>query len=163
MVNFKVKVPSIKADSLKKVRESTVFSDIKLAAIIWIINFIISEIIISGGLYARSVWLVAVQVVTVIVFLVVIEKKKPKSKEEKYRVAIANFAVFAILDLAVIYFGLESSNKEFYNFYGTWIIYAVVAIYPFLNLKKDSAANIELPKVGQSNQEDLLTKDSYSL
>lgn len=163
MINFKSRLPKVKIESLKKVREASVFSDIKLPLIVWLIQFVISEIIISGGLYARSVWLVAVQVVTIISFLLILEKGKPKTKKEKSRVAITNFAVFVILDLVVIYFGLESSNREFFNFYGTWIIYAIIAAYPFTNLKKDTVANIDMPKIGKSNQDDLLTKDSYSL
>ncbi len=163
MVNFKPKLPKVKIESLRKVREAQIFTDIKLPLIVWLIQFIISEIVISGGLYARSVWLVAIQAVAIISFLLILEKGKPKTKKEKSRVAITNFAVFVILDLAVIYFGLESSNREFFNFYGTWIIYAIVAAYPFVNLKKDSVVNIDMVKIGKSNQDDLLTKDSYSL
>jgi hypothetical protein len=163
MINLKPKFLKFRVESIKKVSKISVFREIKLPIIIWIINFIISEIIISGGLYARSVWLVAVQLVTIVVFFLVLEKSKPKTKKDKSRMAIENFAVFAILDLVVIYLGLESSNREFFNFYGTWIVYVVVAGYPFLNLKKDSAANIEIPKLSKSNQEELLTKDSYSL
>lgn len=163
MINLKPNLPKFQIGSIKKVGEISVLKEIKLPIVIWIINFIVSEIIISGGLYARSIWLVAVQLVTIIVFFLILEKNKPKTKKDKSRMAIKNFAVFAILDLVVIYFGLESSNREFFNFYGTWAVYAFVAGYPFLNLKKDSAANIEMPKFSKSNQEELLTKDSYSL
>jgi len=145
-----------------KLKKTSIWHYLLIAAAVWLIDFVISEIIISGGLYTRSVWLVLVEILTVSFFLMIF-KQTPQDAKERLKCSITNFITFIVLDFFAVYLLLESSNRDFFRFWGTWAIYLLVFVYPLVRLKKKSSSDIGSMSDTTPQENDLLTKDSYSL
>jgi len=150
-------------EKIKQISRNNFFGFVLVGFIAWLATFILSEILISGGLYARSPYLIMTQIVAVLCALKLLKMKPESTMVNRKKFALANLIVFLVCDYLVIFLLFESSNRAFFQFWGTWVLYGVVVIFPFINLKKREIQNLNIPSLKKSPEDDLLTKDNYSI
>lgn len=105
----------------------------KEGAIIWVVNFIISEILISGGRYEKNAYVGVLYLIFAVALILMFNLKKPVDNFIKtlYRGASA-LITYAILDYLVVAWLLEKNSFAMYRFWGLITTYAVVLVLPIL-------------------------------
>jgi membrane-associated HD superfamily phosphohydrolase len=103
---------------------------------LYISYFIISEILISGGKWERSVAVEIVSILTITsVYLLFTYNKPSSSYNEAIKRGFTNLVTFAILDFLAVNWLLDSNSGAIYKFWGTLTNYAVVLVFPYLLYK----------------------------
>jgi len=102
-------------------------------AVIFLVYFIISEILISGGLYANNIYLEIVTLIIVISLTAFfLAKKLPGDRISAIKRGFANLTSFAILDFLLSNLLLNDNSGSIYKYWGTLTTYAVILVLPFL-------------------------------
>lgn len=107
-----------------KLNLKDVFSGVKLALVVWIGQFILTEILASGGLSSRGYAFIIFQSIIIIVAILFLMRKKI---EANAYVLAASFAIFyALFDYLVINLVLEKNSLAIYKFWPTYLPYALI-------------------------------------
>ena len=101
------------------------------AIIIWIIIFLLSEILISGGRHPFDPFLFGLNIAVIIVLFGYVNIKRPTKiiLDALQRAGIA-VVVYALLDFLIINLFLEKNNLAIYKTWQTYVIYAVIILIP---------------------------------
>ncbi len=124
--------------------------------IIWLIVFVISEIIISGGRYDQNYFLLAVNLIIILIISLYFSVKRPiKAIWEALLRGVVAVLAFAVLDFLVIDLFLLKNNLGIYKNWQTYVIYGLVLLIPIIASrfgKKRFTSPEELEKaIGQTS------------
>jgi len=105
----------------------------KEGAIVWVINFIILEILISGGRYEQDTYIGVLSILFALTIMLFFSLKKPVLGliDNIYRGASA-FLTYAIIDYFVVTWVLEKNNFRLYAFWGQIATYALILVTPIV-------------------------------
>lgn len=136
-MDLESKLPSV---SIPKVSvDKTVLKKIigyKLDAIyIYLIVFVLGEILISGGLYERG-WIFGVvnSFFVLILALAWQYKRKLGTLKDQIIKALLMTIVYAALDFLLVDLLLEKFNNKIYTFWGTYVAYGIILLVPIFYL-----------------------------
>ena len=118
-----------KPTKLKKVRPYLGIA--KEGLIVWLAVFIVSEVVISGGLYERGTYLGILALLVLLMANLIINFRQPSTiwSQAAWRGVIAA-VTFALLDFLVINLALEGNSFITYKFWGTWAAYGLMILIP---------------------------------
>lgn len=148
-----------KTNFIKNLKENEIFVASANAGLIWLANFVVSEMVISGGIYERSLYLVALNAIIVFTLIQYFPKKITNRAKDKLKLAVVYFITFVVLDYLLIFWLLESQKSNFFQFWGTWLVYAIVILALFTKGKKIKFSRISWRK----NREDQNIPEFQSL
>ena len=114
--------------------------------ILWLIIFIVSEIIISGGRHPASPYLVALNAIILIAFFWYQRDYFIGTWLSKAKKAIVVLIVFALLDFLVINFLLYQNNYYIYSTYQTYTYYGLIIL---LSLVINEITNLITNKIAR--------------
>jgi apolipoprotein N-acyltransferase len=136
-INFSTeKIRSVEFKSVKKLPENEIFIAVCYAGLVWLVNYIFSEIVISGGIYERSPYLILLNAIIVFTLIQYIPRKSPGTTQKRIKMAIVYFITFIVLDYLLIFWLLEKQQLSYFQFWGTWVVYAVAVGALFAKGKK---------------------------
>lgn len=100
-------------------------------AIFWVVSFIISEILISGGRYEKNAYVGILNLIFAVALILMFNLKKPVSNliATVYRGGFA-LITYAILDYLVVAWLLEKNSFAMYRFWGLIATYATILALP---------------------------------
>ncbi len=116
-------------------------------AIIYLIYFIITEILISGGRSQQNIYLEIISLIIIIsLSTYFVMRRFPQSDTGAIKEGFSNLLVFAILDFLAVNLMLESNSGILYQYWGTLTNYATILIIPYLiyrlRMRKSSTPEI---------------------
>lgn len=97
--------------------------------IIWLIIFIVDEIIISGGRHSQNYFLFTLNIIAILLLFgyASIRRTTPKFADALKRAEVA-VLVYAVLDFLIINLLLEKNNLFIYKSWQTYVGYGAVAL-----------------------------------
>lgn len=104
---------------------------VKEGLIVWLAVFIVSEVVISGGLYERGIYLGILSLLVLLIANLSINLRRlsPNWSAGLWRGGIAA-VTFALLDYLVINLALEGNSYIGYKFWATWVAYGLMILIP---------------------------------
>jgi hypothetical protein len=101
--------------------------------IVWLIVFVLGEILISGGRSEKNIFLLILELIVIITSVIYINLKNRTQSiiVQLLRGGIIT-AVFALLDFLIINLLLEGNLKTIYHFWPTYLKYGLLLIAPLI-------------------------------
>jgi hypothetical protein len=100
---------------------------------IYLVYFIVSEIIISGGRFEKDIYLEIVELIIVLsLSAYFLMRKPPATDTDAVRRGFMNLVVFVLLDFLAINLLLDQNSGMVYKYWGTLANYALVLAMPYL-------------------------------
>jgi len=105
----------------------------KQGAIIYLVYFVITEILISGGRSQQNLYLEIVSLIIIISLSTYFAIRRfPQSDTEAIKEGFGNLLVFAFLDFLAVNLLLESNSGLLYQYWGTLANYGAILVVPYL-------------------------------
>jgi len=105
------------------------------ALYIYLIVFVIAEIMISGGLYEKGLIFGLVNAFLVLVLALAWQyRRRLGSLKDQIIRGVVMMVVYAVLDFLLVNLLLERFNNVIYSYWGTYAAYAIVLLVPILYL-----------------------------
>jgi len=103
----------------------------KEGLIVWLAVFIIAEVVISGGLYERGIYLGILSLLVLLIVNLIINFPRPSTAwpAAVWRGAIAA-VTFALLDYLVVNLALQGNTFILYKFWASWAAYGLMIGVP---------------------------------
>ena len=119
--------------AVQKLKSGGIASYISEGLTIWIINFVVIEILISGGRYEYNLYISIVSIVIAFFITLFVNLKKPVSDivnalSRGLSVAIS----YGIMDYLVVNLLLEKNSLMIYRSWGYLAVYGTILILPVL-------------------------------
>jgi hypothetical protein len=150
--NFKEKIKSIST----KPTVSYILKNAYWGLLIYLILFIIGQIVISGGKAERDPYFVILMVIFSIAAQIMIIKKEFYEGWKKTLIAAVTVTlVFAILDYLIVNLWLEKNNLVIFKYWPYYFIYLSTLATPFI---RSNWSKLPIP-----NLKSLLTKKRRTL
>jgi len=101
--------------------------------VIWLIVFVLGEILISGGRSERNIFLLILELIVIVTALIYLNLKNQNQSiiNQLVRGAIMA-AVFALLDFLVINLLLEGNLRTIYHFWPIYLMYGLLLVGPLI-------------------------------